>query len=179
MASDGEWVAGKQVESPLEVYDQIASNSLKAASVQVNEKTLFYCLQPKEALPKEAARLCSANLSMRCNTCIKRIPVFAQLLGAEGKHVYLKEELDDANVKALRSMRNKIKSSEPADYHLLPIDEEFFQANPKEVGPFSHVHFLKEQVSDAQLSERLKKLKNYLNAALRTASKDWSTTPVP
>ena len=167
MASDGEWevVAGKQVESPPEVYAQIASNSLKAASVQVNEKTLFYCLQPKEALPKEAARLCSANLSTRCNTCIKRIPVFAQLLGAEGKHVYLKEELDDANVKALRSMRNKIKSSEPADYHLLPIDEEFFQANPKEVGPFCHVHFLKDQVSDAQLSERLKKLKNYLNGS--------------
>lgn len=167
MASDGEWemVAEKQVESPPEVYDHIESNSLKAASVQVNEKTLFYCLQPKEALPKEAARLCSSNLSIRCNTCIKRIPIFAQLVGSEGEHVYLKEELDDANVKALRSMRNKIKSSDPADYHLVLIDDEFFQANPKEVGPFCHVHFLKEQVSDAQLSERIKKLKNYLNGS--------------
>eukprot|EP00913_Durusdinium_trenchii_P001673 g1549.t1 len=133
--------------------------------MQVNEKTLFYCLQPKEALPKEAARLCSSNLSIRCNTCIKRIPIFAQLVGSEGEHVYLKEELDDANVKALRSMRNKIKSSDPADYHLVLIDDEFFQANPKEVGPFCHVHFLKEQVSDAQLSERIKKLKNYLNGS--------------
>ncbi|CAJ1337353.1 unnamed protein product [Effrenium voratum] len=167
MASDGEWemVGEKQVESPPEVYAQIESNSLKAASVQVNGKTLLYLLRPKKALPKTAARLCSANLSTRCSTCIKRIRSFAQLLGAEGKHVYLREELDDANVNALRLMRRQIKSSDPADYRLVLVDEKFFKANPKEVGPFCHVHFLQEEISDAQLSERLKKLKNYLNGS--------------
>lgn len=166
MASGDEWevIKDQEAEEVPEAYYKIEENHLKPCALQVNDKKLFFCLKPHQSLPKEAKRYAS-NLSGRCNTCKGRMPIYAQLIGIDGKHMCFAEEIDDPNVRELRKMRNQIRSSDPADYQVVIIDEEFFEANPKEVGPFQHMHFVKEDVSATDLSERLKKLKNYLNGS--------------
>jgi len=168
MASGDEWEVikdAKEAEDVPEVYYKLEENHLKPCSLQVNDKKFLFCLQPTESLPKEAAKLCASKLSLRCTTCKKRMPIFAQLIGAQGKHMCFTEELDDPSVRELRSMRDQIKSTNPADYQLVVIDDDFFQAYPKTVGPFDHMHFVKEEVSATELSQRLKKLNNYLNGS--------------
>eukprot|EP00435_Cladocopium_sp_Y103_P048660 s40_g14.t1 len=161
-----EVIKDQDAEELPEAYYKIEENHLKPCCLQVNDKKVFFCLRPNESLPK-AAKLCASKLSMRCNTCKHRMPIYAQLIGIDGKHMCFSEELeiDDPNVRELRKMRDQIRSSNPADYQVVIIDEEFFEANPKEVGPFEHMHFVKEDVSAADLSDRLKKLKNYLNGS--------------
>ena len=68
---------------------------------EVGEKELLFCLQPRTPLPKEKAARCASRLSgqhldnpdkpiencLRCTTCKRRMPIFAQLMGAEGKYL--------------------------------------------------------------------------------------------
>jgi len=166
MASEDEWEVVKEpVQDDIpEAYNKIERNFLKPCVVEVNDKKLLFCIQPRASLPKQAS-LCASNLAMRCNTCKKRMPIFAQFIGAQGKHMCFTEDLDDPNVKKIRSMRDEIRNSAPSAYEVVIINEDFFKAYPKEVGPFDHMHFVKEEVSSPDLSERLQKLKNYLNGS--------------
>ncbi|CAL1146056.1 unnamed protein product [Cladocopium goreaui] len=171
-----EVIKDQDAEEVPEAYYKIEENHLKPCTLQVNDKKLFFCLKPHESMPKDAKR-CASNLSGRCNTCKSRMPIYAQLIGIDGKHMCFAEELamifDSHGSRSFLNIfgnlsrlgGDQIRSSNPADYQVVIIDEEFFKANPKAVGPFEHMHFVKEDVSATDLSERLKKLKNYLNGS--------------
>mmetsp|Transcript_4640 Transcript_4640/g.8466 ORF Transcript_4640/g.8466 Transcript_4640/m.8466 type:complete len:680 (-) Transcript_4640:214-2253(-) len=164
--------AWEVVEGPEEVdpcrlaYDQIEINPMRACCVEVREKKLLFCLQAREALHAEA-RLCASNLAERCNTCKHRMPRFAQFIGDAGKFVAFNQDVDEPNVQKLREMRNKQRKAlnSPADFNVVVIDEDFVKEYPVSVGPFDHVHFVCEEISDAGLSRRLTDLKLYLNGS--------------
>mmetsp|Transcript_38428 Transcript_38428/g.78641 ORF Transcript_38428/g.78641 Transcript_38428/m.78641 type:complete len:685 (+) Transcript_38428:72-2126(+) len=149
-----------------EAYGKIESTAMKACCVQVQNKKLLFCLQPREALPKQESRLCASNLSNRCNTCKHRMPKFAQLMGENGSFLAF-NDVKESNVQTLRQLRQKHwkKIQNVSELTAVVIDEDFVKEYPIEVGPFSHVHFTCDQLSDAGLSQRLKDLKLYLNGS--------------
>ena len=148
-------------------YDKIESNPMKACTVQVQDKELLFFLQPREALPKEESRLCASNLAGRCNTCMHRMPKFAQAIGEGGKFIAFQQDVKEPNVQKLREMRQKhLKGIQSASqFNVVVIDEDFVKEYPVSVGPFNHVHFTFNDLSDASLSRRLKELKLYLNGS--------------
>eukprot|EP00439_Symbiodinium_sp_Y106_P039195 s5826_g4.t2 len=149
-----------------EAYRKIKSTAMKACAVEVQNKKLFFCLQPREALPKAESKLCASNLSGRCNTCIHRMPKFAQLMGDGGSFLAF-SDVKEPNVQTLRQLRQKQWKTiqNVSELTAIVIDEDFAKEYPIEVGPFSHVHFICDQLSDAGLSQRLKDLKLYLNGS--------------
>lgn len=149
-----------------EAYGKIESTPMKACCVQVQNKKLLFCLQPREALPKHESRLCASNLSNRCNTCRHRMPKFAQLMGESGSFIAF-NGVKEPNVQTLRQLRQKHwkKIQNVSELTAVVIDEDFVKEYPVEVGPFSHVHFTCDQLSDSGLSQRLKDLKLYLNGS--------------
>ena len=151
-----------------EAYQKIKSTAMKACAVEVQNKKLFFCLQPREALPKAESKLCASNLSGRCNTCIHRMPKFAQLMGDGGSFVAF-SDVKEPNVQTLRQLRQKHWKTiqNVSELTAVVIDEDFVKEYPIEVGPFSHMHFTCDQLSDAGLSQRLKDLKLYLKRLLR------------
>jgi hypothetical protein len=133
--------------------------------VSIGEKQFSFCLQRKTSLGEQAGR-CAAVLTGNCRTCIRRIPKFAQLLGADGKHVAFCEQIADPNLKKIRRMRDGCgSSSEVGDYKLIVIDAEFMAEYPITVGGWEHIHFSCDQLTPDDLAAKLKELMPYLNGS--------------
>lgn len=147
------------------VYDQIESNKLLPCQVSIEEKRVSFCLQPKISLGEQANR-CAAILTGNCRTCMRRIPKFAQLLGAGGNHVAFCQEITDPNLDEIRRMRDSCRSSnDVSDYKLIVIDAEFMADYPITVGPWEHIHFSCDQLTPDDLAAKLKELMPYLNGS--------------
>jgi len=149
-----------------DVYRKIESNLMRPCDVRIGSKQLLFCLQPQATFLKKEAWCWAGNLTSRCQTCMHRIPRFAQLIGSGGKHFALCQEVAEANLDQIRAMRSRSATSKAAtDYELVVIDEEFKNKYPVDVGPFTHVHFTFEQLSTPDVAAKLKGLLTYLNGS--------------
>lgn len=153
-------------EAADKAYDQIEINPMRACAVEVDGKTLHFCLEPKEVTNRGEVEDCAANLSGMCRACTERISRFAQLIGEDGMYVAFNQEVSEKNVNAIRANRDQQeRSPEVSAYNFVVVDREFATRYPAHQGGFQHVHFTFDDLTPPDVAAKIKQLSNYMSGS--------------